>query len=947
MQPRQILTALAELAPAPGERVFDVCRAGQTLQWLPDPDRAGRSRGIDRLAAMDALSRDERILRRGWAFVVGSMEVDGVRRTVRLPLLTQPVRLERGLRGYRVVPAGDLELTALVEDRALAGRLEEAPGLGSSGWLRATGTAAWIRAAAEASGLIVSDVLDQPPKRPADSKLVAVAAAALFVIRDVRSPGMRDTLLTWAARPGLEATALAPVYGLDDAGAHTTGADGDGHDSVDSPLPLNAAQREAVRRTRTERLVVVSGPPGNGKSHALVAAALDAVDRGGCVLVAAQSPAAVDALAALLRRYPGPTPVLFGDAERRDAIVAELGQGAAVGVPDRQLRADDEAVAAATGRVSAVRSAITAALDLERRAASLSHWAPLIAGLDAEVPGPFRPDFDLSRARRLAARAFGEHGGETTTGWWRRRARDLAYRRLRRAAGAAAGVPPARIRAALDAAEASRAAAALAAAGGTDLGAAWRELTDADAALATSIGTAMRHRAASARRWTRQARRSAVVLATALQAGRNRRREMLASLDGAALVRALPLWIGTITDVEDLLPPVPGLFDLVIIDEGVHVDQIRAAPVFARARRALVAGDPRQLRFVSFVADVDVSLALERQGLGGMADRLDVRRVSAFDVAAGAAPVTALVEHYRSAPHLIEFSAHRFYRDRIALVTRHPRNEAADLIDVVRVAGTVADGVNRAEVDAVVDLIRSLTGEGHTDIAVVTPFRAQADALESALLAAFTVEQIEGLRLRSGTVHAYQGSEADIVIAALGLVDGDSPARRRFAADPNLFNVLITRARRRMVIVTSLTSATGIIGDYLAYASAGPSPAPQDPPGPRDSLAPRDSPAPDRQSWAGALATRLHQAGVPVRGSYPVGTWRLDLCAGTGDDAFGLICEVHPGGTESHIERQRTLLGAGWRLVDAFPSRWAGDPVRAAIEVSTGPCTSRRGTPPG
>lgn len=940
MRPRQILSLLADLAPAPGERVFDVCRTGQSPHWLPDPDRAARTRAVDRLAAMDALSPEERILRRGWAFVIGSLEVDGVRRAVRLPLLTEPVRLERGLRGYRVAPAGDLELTGLVEDRALAGQLEAAPGIGGSNWLRATGTTAWIRAAAEASGLLVSDVTDRPPGRPPEGKLVAVAAAALFVIRDTRSPGLRDTLLAWAGRPGLESTALAHLYGLTDTVDRTaTGTDGtDGTDgrqagtgrrpgadagrddhAVASPLPLNAAQREAVHRARTEPLVVVSGPPGNGKSHALVATALDTVDRGGSVLVAAQSPAAVDALAALLRRYPGPTPVLFGDAERRAAMAAELG-AATAGIPDRQLSADAEAVAAAGRRVSALRAAISAALDLERCAASLSHWAPLLAGLEADVPGPFRRDVDLSRARQFADRA-----GDGPGGWWRAVARRHARHRLRRLTGAGPDAPLDRIRAALDAAAATRAAARLAASGGTDLGPVWRDLTEADAVSANAVGSAMRHRAASSRRWSRQARRSVAVLATALRAGRNRRREMLAELDGEALVRALPLWIGTITDVEDLLPPVPGLFDLVILDEGVHVDQIRAAPVFARARRAVVAGDPRQLRFVSFVADVDVALARDRHGLDRMADRLDVRRLSAFDVAAGAAPVTMLTDHYRSAPHLIEFSAHRFYRDRIALVTRHPRNEDEDLIDVVRVTGSVVDGVNRAEVDAVVEQIRALTAGGHTDIAVVTPFRAQADALETALLAAFPVEQIEALRLRSGTVHAYQGSEADIVIASLGLVDGDSPARRRFVADPNLFNVLVTRARQKMVVVTSLTSADGIVGDYLEYAGTVGRPAPADP-------AAHEA----ASGWAAALAGRLRESDVPVRAGYPVGRWRLDLCMGSGAGAVGLICGVHPDGPEAHIERQRTLLTAGWRLVDAFPSRWAGDPLRAAIDLSTG-----------
>ncbi|TBL27549.1 hypothetical protein EYA84_28750, partial [Verrucosispora sp. SN26_14.1] len=135
MRAATILTALADLAPAGAERVFDVSGTGRPLIWLPEPHRGPRTARLDRLAALDALHRDERILRLGLAFLVGGVDVAGSRRRVRLPLLAQPVRLERGRRAYRVVPAGDLELTSLIEDRDLAARLEAAPGLAGPGWL--------------------------------------------------------------------------------------------------------------------------------------------------------------------------------------------------------------------------------------------------------------------------------------------------------------------------------------------------------------------------------------------------------------------------------------------------------------------------------------------------------------------------------------------------------------------------------------------------------------------------------------------------------------------------------------------------------------------------------------------------------------------------------------------------------------------------------------------
>ncbi|GAB3843099.1 hypothetical protein GCM10029963_17210 [Micromonospora andamanensis] len=578
--------------------------------------------------------------------------------------------------------------------------MEEAPGLAGPGWLTAPGTTAWISAAAEAAGLKVTTVQSRPP-RGIDDDVTGVAAAAVFVTRDVFAGRLRDTLLSWAGRPGLADTALNRLYlGTDGTARDPIVDDLTDADDVLSPLPLNAAQRDVIRRTRTAPVVVVSGAPGNGKSHALVAAALDTVARGGSVLVATQSTHAAEVLGELLRRHPGPPPVLFGDAERRGAIATELAGGVAVGVDDPQLRRDTTAVSAARDRVAGARAGIAAALEQERLAATLPDWQPLLPALSHDAPAVFEPDSDLA-AIRAALHEASRNGDD----WWSRWRRSRATRRLHRLTGAATGVPVPQVRAAVDAADAVRAAARLSSHGGTDLAAAWRALTEADEALAETVGAALRNQTASARRWTGDARRAASGLGTALRAGRNRRRELLATLDAEALVRALPLWVGTVADVEDLLPPAAGMFDLVVLDEAAHIDQLRAAPVLARARRALVAGDPRQLRFVSFVSDADVTATLHRHGLERFTDRLDVRRASAFDVAAGAAPVTWLGEHHRCAPHLIGFSARRFYDDRLELVTRHPGTERADAIDVVRVAGAAV--VDLSSVTSLVPEVRS------------------------------------------------------------------------------------------------------------------------------------------------------------------------------------------------------------------------------------------------
>ncbi len=54
------------------------------------------------------------------------------------------------------------------------------------------------------------------------------------------------------------------------------------------------------------------------------------------------------------------------------------------------------------------------------------------------------------------------------------------------------------------------------------------------------------------------------------------------------------------------------------------------------------------------------------------------------------------------------------------------------------------------------------------------------------------------------------------------------------------------------------------------------------------------------------------------------------LSLGMSAGEVGLICRVHPDGPAAHIERQRTLLRAGWHLLDAFASRWSANERLAA-----------------
>ncbi|MEV6098983.1 AAA domain-containing protein [Nocardia sp. NPDC051981] len=88
---------------------------------------------------------------------------------------------------------------------------------------------------------------------------------------------------------------------------------------------------------------------------------------------------------------------------------------------------------------------------------------------------------------------------------------------------------------------------------------------------------------------------------------------------------------------------------------------------------------------------------------------------------------------------------------------------------------------------------------------IVSPFREVAIKLDRYLAD-------NGMRIpreRLGTVHTTQGKEADIVILVLGTGSDEKRAREWASAKPNLLNVAVTRAKRRLVVV----------GDFDSWAS--------------------------------------------------------------------------------------------------------------------------------
>lgn len=942
-----VLSVLADLADTEsgGGRRTRPSAPPATFRWLPlsnlralaNPDAGipleiGRRQVVQHLAAIDAIRPGENNLRLGWLWAAGRFpDGDGGTVTAFEPLVTAEVVM----RDEAATVTGDLLVSPLIEDHTtrlqLEARVVGALGGGVFAGMGPDAPAAMIHhmpnlrafaeQAAAAAGLPATRMTSAHStpawfaEREDPRIVVGLGIYAAETRPDFSAAG---SLRLWHERIGNTWTALHALY-LDRGGPPAQPGD-----DIPSAYRLTVAQHRCVVEARTAPVTVISGAPGTGKTHTIAAIVGDAVAHGRSVLVAAKSPATVQAVSELVAARPGPDPVRFGSVHDRYDLSRRLAAGRPTPIPGAETDRRHAAMAEALERRDELWTDLARAL----------HGLELLGdhararALRDRLPGLGRPDVSLHEVATLAAETRLQPPA------WHQFGRRRRWRRLVELLGTSTPPDRADLYDAIALAIATR--GLVDGAGRLDAGLGLDSLLAAQDRLEHLTGEWMDALARDERRLTREVRGARGALATALRSGRATRRAKLAEL-GRHVTTALPVWVGTLGDIDDLLPMHPALFDLVILDEASSIDQPRAATALLRGQRAVVVGDPQQLRHVSFLptAAVDAARAAHLPDASpALAAKLDARANSIFDVAASTAPVRQLDEHFRSGPHLFDFVGRELYDGTVALVTATPANADEDLIDVTRLDDARGpDKVVAAEVDAVLDRLAALHAAGADSVGVISPFRAQADAIEQAALDRLRHVGIRELGLRVGTVHAFQGMERDVVIVSLGIGTGDGPAVWRFADDPHLFAVMATRARRRIEWLVSADPPDGsLIGAYLVESDR--------PPG--------AATAPVRgTSWTVRLSGALVDAGLSVGAPYRVGRHAVDLCVLDADPALAVETSVHPGGPHDHIRRHLELRQAGWSVATVLEHVWGDRLGEVAVQLrhhalsGTPPVTSR------
>lgn len=306
-----------------------------------------------------------------------------------------------------------------------------------------------------------------------------------------------------------------------------------------------------------------------------------------------------------------------------------------------------------------------------------------------------------------------------------------------------------------------------------------------------------------------------------------RQAERFAKLDFNGVIQAYPVWLVGLDEVSDTLPNIPNMFDLVIFDEATQCDIASALPALQRGKRAVIVGDGKQLRHVSFLsrkmqAGIWCDVLEEK---GGPPSRYNYRDHSLLDLASDViekqSAITMLDEHYRSKPDLISFSNTHFYGGRLKVMQSRPGTGGEVALTFRKVSGRRStSGRNRRECEEVIDELRSYIDRfGHLptvpSIGVLSPYRDQVEYLDAEIRNTFSAQSLEKISLRVATPYGFQGEERDVMLVSMA-IDSASSRAGAYLNRPDMFNVAITRARKRQLIVHSIDCSELGIGNLFA-----------------------------------------------------------------------------------------------------------------------------------
>ena len=428
----------------------------------------------------------------------------------------------------------------------------------------------------------------------------------------------------------------------------------------------------------------------------------------------------------------------------------------------------------------------------------------------------------------------------------------------------------------------------------------------------------------------------------------------LISRSGGALQAYMPVWMMSPLSVASFLKsPREGgpKFDLVIFDEASQQRPEEALGALLRGKRAVIVGDEKQLPPTDFFRTADDEDD-EDEGAG---------LESILDLARAKIPVehtAQLLWHYRSEHRgLIKFSNNRFYENSLFI----PPCQCAegDLCGVsLRYLENAyyKNGLNQSEAKAIIEEIRRHIQENPGDsLGIVTMNKRQSDLISDKLREiesakdSFSAKYIDFLEHHQNkqkpeplfvkALENVQGDERDaILVGTLYGPDEDSgQVFQRFGPVNNKnygwrrINVLVTRAKKRLRVVTSMkpsqirssdSEGPNVLREYLEYADSHQ----------LSPLAEVESSTEDFESpFEESVGNFLRENHFKFATQVGVEGFRIDLVVYDRGNSSRILAGVECDGARYHSSmdardrdslRQKILESRGWKILRVWGTEW-------------------------
>ncbi len=433
---------------------------------------------------------------------------------------------------------------------------------------------------------------------------------------------------------------------------------------------------------------------------------------------------------------------------------------------------------------------------------------------------------------------------------------------------------------------------------------------------------------------------------------------------GRSVLAMKPCFMMSPLSLAKFVPARSLSFDLLVIDEASQMRPEDALGGLLRARQIVVVGDPKQLPPTDFFQRT----ALDAVSLAGEAvgddDEDDESILEACHKTFR--QLRLLKWHYRSrCESLIAFSNREIYApEGRQLITFPAAAPGSFSIDRIRVRGAFEASRNAPEAQRMAEealqfMHRHAEAETPPTLGLVAMNAPQAELIQEELRLRWSGDQTaelyrskvaaRGEPVFVKNLENVQGDERDAILISLtyGPKPGEAVVRQTFGpitrkqGDRRL-NVLFTRARMRIGLVTSMdssdvkpseTSSRGVhlLKKYLAYVeTAG---------GEAGEVTGRE---PD-SDFELHVADRLAARGFEIRHQVGVSGYRIDLGvidpARPGAFLAGIECDGAPyhaakSARDRDRLRQEVLEGLGWTILRVWSTDWFDNPDRQADRLA-------------